>query len=117
MDPCQNAVGFPQVVLPNADDAPASFAERAGHKTVAGFVAGMTKGFEAGDGADPGHEVGVGFELAEFAPGDEGGFLEDVVDVFPGGKEGAEEATESGFVSHEEANEGFVGFGGGRGGH
>lgn len=86
-------------------------------EAVTGFVTGMTKGFEAGDGADPGHEVGIGLELAEFAPGDEGGFLEDIVNIFPGGEEGAEEATESGFVSHEEADEGFVGFGGGRGGH
>jgi hypothetical protein len=86
-------------------------------EAVAGFVAGVTKGFKAGDGADPGHEVGVGLELAEFAPGDEGGFLKDIVDIFPGGEKGAEEATESGFVSHEEANEGFVGFRGGRGGH
>lgn len=86
-------------------------------EAVPGLGAAVAEGFEAGDGADPGHEVGVGFELAEFAPGDEGGFLEDIVDVFPSGKEGAEEATESGFVSHEEANEGFVGFGGGRGGH
>jgi hypothetical protein len=80
-------------------------------EAVAGFCSGVTKGFEAGDGADPGHEIGIGFELAEFAPGDEGGFLEDIVNIFPGGEEGAEEAAESGFVGHEEADEGFVGFG------
>lgn len=38
-NPGENEDGFPQVVLPNANDAPAILSERLGHKTVAGLVA------------------------------------------------------------------------------
>ncbi len=40
MNPSENTGGLPQVVLPNADDAPAILAKSPGHETVAGVIAG-----------------------------------------------------------------------------
>ena len=55
-NPSENADGFPQLVLPNTDDAPTLLAERAGYKTVAVLVAGE---FLHPESAVVGRHVGV----------------------------------------------------------